>query len=368
VDIKYMPMGTAAEVKWLVADQLGTPRMVVDKTGALSGVTRLDYLPFGEEITADASWRTTARGYVGDNVRQKFTSYERDAETGLDYAQARYFANAQGRFTGVDPLLASGHAAAPQTWNRYSYALNNPLRMTDPSGMSSNDIDQGQAQNIPQLPRPITMPDVTPIDVSSVQMPQYATPVSTASGPVVTDPDSPTIMDGTPEQRAALRAGSDEANRRLDNATCADFFGGASTARLAMGAMRIHVDQSMDRSGHPQGQFHLDSFVLDVNPYGSSFVTGTGSTYTFYLFAGSNRGFYKITLSGAEASAFAQLHETAHGTRSFGATDEDPFVLPTLWLNNYANNWKIWNACFGEVKATRVYVVPMPDMQTITIK
>src|SRR5260370_2499693 len=38
------------EVYWLVADQLGTQRMVGDKSGSLAGVKRHDYLPFGEEI------------------------------------------------------------------------------------------------------------------------------------------------------------------------------------------------------------------------------------------------------------------------------------------------------------------------------
>ncbi len=139
-----------ANVRWLVSDQLGTPRMVIDQTGSLSGVTRHDYLPFGEGVPGEASWRTGERGYGGDAVRQKFTGYERDAETGLDYAQARYFASGLGRFTGVDPLLASASAGAPQTWNRYTYALNNPLRLTDPSGMDPDEPDQGQVQNVPQ--------------------------------------------------------------------------------------------------------------------------------------------------------------------------------------------------------------------------
>ena len=108
--------------------------MVIDQTGSLSGVKRHDYLPYGEDVPSDASWRTAARGYSGDGVRQKFTSYERDYETGLDFAQARYYASAQGRFTGVDPLQASAAPAAPQTWNRYAYGGGNPLRYTDPSG------------------------------------------------------------------------------------------------------------------------------------------------------------------------------------------------------------------------------------------
>lgn len=58
----------------------------------------------------------------------------------LDYAQARYYSPMQGRFTSVDPLMASGSISSPQTWNRYSYCYNNPLRFTDPSGMIAGDF------------------------------------------------------------------------------------------------------------------------------------------------------------------------------------------------------------------------------------
>jgi RHS repeat-associated protein len=92
------------ETLWLVPDHLGTPRMVVARTGSLSGVKRHDYLPYGEEIQAGVGGRTTSQGYSADSIRQKFTGYERDVETGLDYAHARYFASAQGRFTSPDSV------------------------------------------------------------------------------------------------------------------------------------------------------------------------------------------------------------------------------------------------------------------------
>lgn len=63
------------------------------------------------------------------------TQYERDAENGLDYAQARYYSNSHGRFTGVDPLMASAEISNPQTLNRYSYVLNNPIILVDPTGL-----------------------------------------------------------------------------------------------------------------------------------------------------------------------------------------------------------------------------------------
>jgi RHS repeat-associated protein len=126
--------------QWLVTDQLGTPRMVVDESGGSASVKRHDYLPFGEELSANIGGRTTGQGYSGtDGVRQHFTSYELDAESGLNFAQARYQSSVQGRFTSVDPLGASAKMANPQSFNRYSYVLNSPTNLTDPSGLISND-------------------------------------------------------------------------------------------------------------------------------------------------------------------------------------------------------------------------------------
>lgn len=124
------------ETFWLVSDHLGTTRMVVDRSGSLAGIKRHDYLPFGEELLAGVGGRATSQGYnAADNVRQKFTGHEHDGETGLDYARARYFSEPQGRFVSPDPLLASGKLAVPQSWNRYTYVLNNPLVLVDPDGL-----------------------------------------------------------------------------------------------------------------------------------------------------------------------------------------------------------------------------------------
>lgn len=127
------PGGTS----YLTSDSLGTPRVITDASGAVK--SRHDYLPFGEEIAIGVGGRTTGQKYVygvgDDGVRQKFTRYERDIETGLDYAQARYYASAQGRFASPDPALASMKPDNPQTLNRFVYALNNPVNLIDPDGL-----------------------------------------------------------------------------------------------------------------------------------------------------------------------------------------------------------------------------------------
>jgi RHS repeat-associated protein len=161
---------TVVNLQWLVTDQLGTPRMVFDQTGALASVKRHDYLPFGEELSAGQGVRSTTLGYgAADGVRQKFTQKERDIETGLDYSIHRYYASTQGRFTSPDPYviffemkrgrdaeeqvqMLYEYIGQPQNWSRYSYGLNNPLNHTDPTGMRPpNKYEQAALDRLDQM-------------------------------------------------------------------------------------------------------------------------------------------------------------------------------------------------------------------------
>ncbi len=94
-------------------DHLGSPRITTNAAGQV--ISRHDYQPFGEEIAR--------ANYGADDIRKKFTGYERDTEIDLDYAKARMFESGFGRFTSPNPLQASARARMPQTWNRYTYAL-----------------------------------------------------------------------------------------------------------------------------------------------------------------------------------------------------------------------------------------------------
>jgi RHS repeat-associated protein len=167
----------SANIHWLVTDQLDTPRMIFDQSGSLSGVSRHDYLPFGEELYAGVGLRGAQQGYVGDSARQKFTSYERDSETALDFAQARYYRTAQGRFTRPDPWMASADEFEPQSWNRYSYVGNNPLAFTDPLGMFQTQAEdllklkvQQNPQKKPGYPEEPPPPMVLKLDVVKISI------------------------------------------------------------------------------------------------------------------------------------------------------------------------------------------------------
>ena len=168
------------QLRWMVTDHLGSTRMLVNRSGSLTGMKRRDYLPFGEELAATIGHRAASgSGYqVTDKPRQKFTGHERDTETGLDYMQARYCSSVQGRFTSVDPLMASGRAANPQSWNRYAYVLNRPLSLIDPGGMEDQEPHR---RELPQ----IAQPQIQVIPMPPPQLPIPTTPTATTLQPPV---------------------------------------------------------------------------------------------------------------------------------------------------------------------------------------
>ncbi|HEU4875904.1 MAG TPA: RHS repeat-associated core domain-containing protein, partial [Pyrinomonadaceae bacterium] len=171
-------------VKWLLTDHLGTPRMIVAQTGALANIKRHDYLPFGEELFAPAGGRTSGWGYSsGNGIRQQFTQKERDSETGLDYFLARYYSSTQGRFTSPDEFTggpdelyyfvedASANPTfyadlrKPQSLNKYQYAYNNPLRWIDPDGHDPEEPEPQDPKPVVPVPVPIA-PGMPPVPVT----------------------------------------------------------------------------------------------------------------------------------------------------------------------------------------------------------
>ncbi len=111
----------------LHADHLGSPRVKADVFTPTVSCRDL-YSPFGQKHTAPC-----------DAHRVGFTGKERDGETGFDYFGARFYAPIPGRFLSPDPLLDSADPADPQTWNRYAYTRNSPLRFVDPDGRQARD-------------------------------------------------------------------------------------------------------------------------------------------------------------------------------------------------------------------------------------
>ena len=100
-----------------VFDRLGSAKYNQSNNAAQS------FYPYGED-----------RGTVEPNDELKFATYTRDAATGLDYADQRYYANNFGRFMSPDPGYA-GAMTNPQSLNRYGYVITDPVNGDDPSGL-----------------------------------------------------------------------------------------------------------------------------------------------------------------------------------------------------------------------------------------
>jgi RHS repeat-associated protein len=115
---------SSGNVYYYFVDQLGSTRIMTQANGTVCFDS--EYFPYGQELPHTNTCNNISTTY-------KFTGYERDGETGLDYANARYYNSRLGRFMSGDPL--GGDNSDPQSLNRYAYVSNNPVNLIDPSGM-----------------------------------------------------------------------------------------------------------------------------------------------------------------------------------------------------------------------------------------
>jgi RHS repeat-associated protein len=113
--------GGSWTTKYYLSDRLST-RLVLDTSGNVLG--RQGHLPYGEDF-----------GESGTPDKHRFTTYERDSESGSDYAINRRYAESAGRFMQVDPL--EGSITSPQNLHRYAYVQNDPTNLVDPMGLEA---------------------------------------------------------------------------------------------------------------------------------------------------------------------------------------------------------------------------------------
>lgn len=100
------------------------------ETDSSGNVTRrFGHFPYGE------TWYETP-----GSDKWKFAGYERDVESGLDYANFRYYSSTAARFMSPDPF--GGGKAVPQSLNRYAYVGNDPVNIVDRLGLTWVSFEQ----------------------------------------------------------------------------------------------------------------------------------------------------------------------------------------------------------------------------------
>ncbi len=105
-----------------LGDRLGSASLATNSSGAVvaNGSTR--YYPYG-------AMRSGGTGLPTD---YRFTGQLLDASSGLYHMGARWYDPMLARWVSADTIVPS--PVNPQSLNRYSYVLGNPLGLVDPSG------------------------------------------------------------------------------------------------------------------------------------------------------------------------------------------------------------------------------------------
>lgn len=126
-------MNPLSHVTYLHSDLQGTTVALTNRDGEPNeaddpSLREVFYDPFGRRI--DAHNEPLFDNRRGD-PRQGFTGHEHDDELGLVNMKGRIYDPDTRRFLTPDPIQAP---VSSQTHNRYSYVLNNPATLTDPTG------------------------------------------------------------------------------------------------------------------------------------------------------------------------------------------------------------------------------------------
>ncbi|WP_434348867.1 RHS repeat-associated core domain-containing protein [Myxococcus virescens] len=116
------------QVRYLLADRLGSPDTVVGSAGEV--LERHKYDPFGQRLSSVNLTQDAMDPLSGGRVG--YTGHEFDDELGLVYMRGRMYDARLGRFLSPDPVIAD--VGSSQALNAYSYVINNPMKYTDPTG------------------------------------------------------------------------------------------------------------------------------------------------------------------------------------------------------------------------------------------
>ncbi len=119
---RFIAAYTGGQVYFQHSDVLGTVCAVTNSSGSTAGT--FSSLPFGDGYTPSGT----------DVDALHFSELDHDTSR-TEHAQFRQYNSAQGRWMSPDPYDGSYRWRNPQSLNRYTYALNNPLTYTDPSGL-----------------------------------------------------------------------------------------------------------------------------------------------------------------------------------------------------------------------------------------
>lgn len=121
--------------RYLHRDHAGSVTHVTNETGTV--VQTLAYDAWGARRDP-SNWTDYAAQPPAPTLRQpQYTGHEGLHDVGIVHMNGRIYDPKLGRVLSADPIVQ--FPGSGQSFNRYSYTLNNPLRYTDPSGFCINE-------------------------------------------------------------------------------------------------------------------------------------------------------------------------------------------------------------------------------------
>jgi RHS repeat-associated protein len=135
VALRTLRSNSINDTRYLHQDHLGSLSAVTDEAGTV--VVQLSYDAFGKRRN-DVSWSGAPSSgnwtAIAALTHRSFTFHEQLDNVDLVHMNGRVYDPNIGRFISADPIIQS--PLMSQSLNRYSYVMNNPLSMIDPSGYS----------------------------------------------------------------------------------------------------------------------------------------------------------------------------------------------------------------------------------------
>jgi RHS repeat-associated protein len=351
------PPPPSESIEYYAYDAIGSMRVAFAPDGTV--LARADFLPCGELLGAFGA------------MTEGFAGKPRDAETDLDYSLARMYRAQIGRFSTPDPATP-GATANPQAWNRYSYALNNPLSNLDPDGLTPF-YQTGPFEDSVTVTAPIQY-----IEISLIMLGAYggypgggvgpgrpgpggggSRPNTPAPAPApAADPEDP--MDPGDQPKPPTQKQLDQENKALDEAKkkaeklvrdkpdCANALGGLDAVLSGLRDTEFSFANLGPMIGDPATKaivggigartLHNPSRV-EINRQGPFMQVQMNNVQNLTGFVTVDIG---TGLTGTNFQALILLHEMGHVTGKFPA-DGGPDAPPGL---NRAHTQTVRSKCF----------------------
>lgn len=331
----------SSALRYVLTDVQGSTRALLNSSGAV--LARHDYLPFGEEIASGIGLRTSGQGFgATDTNRQKYGLIERDDTSGLDHTWWRKYENRSGRWTSPDPLR--GRIGAPQSFNAYTYAANDPVNFVDPSGLDPQGALGGLLGQIPNM-GPGTSIVTVPIG--------WGDPIARHGGSSGDGTEWVTLAVIDPNAR--LAAAIAELKKRLEanngDNPCANLFGGLKNALKRLDESKITF-RSMGGPVPQPGNVVSPNGPPDAITNGKKITINTDGR--FMADNGTLRAMgrpdlivpnvNKFGLDDVASAALILGHELGHRTGKL--EDEEKAKDPEGASDR--NDQRVYDACFAE--------------------